>query len=155
MHLRKGHPWKPTEAIPRHVFKEPPLRGTHTTKYMPRRTFDAPWLTDTWLPREEIPSYIRSEPLGRGVRRTKYLPRRTVGMLLPKELSGISPAAMGVMTAVAVAVPLLAWGGLATAIYGAVKNKKKIRNYGIAASAVGFVTPPILVGYAVRKAAQG
>lgn len=51
-------------------------------------------------------------------------------------------AAVGVLAA----SPLLAWGGLAVAVYGAMSKNKKARNYGAVASVVGFAIPIVTVG---------
>ena len=71
------------------VLAEPALRGTLTTKYMPRKTIDAPALAPPWRTGYAFPDYLAKEPLGRGVFRTKYTPRKTVSTLIPKYLGGL------------------------------------------------------------------
>jgi len=88
MQFRQPHPWDPKYALPENVLTEPPRFGTHTTKYLARRTIDAPALPSPWKPGYAYPSYLRAEPLGRGVFRTAYTPRKTVDTLVPSYLSG-------------------------------------------------------------------
>jgi hypothetical protein len=90
MQFRKPHPWDGGYAIPDYVMSEPGLRGTHTTKYMPRRTIDAPALPPPWKPGYATPAYVNKEPLGRGVYRTKYHPRKSIDVLIPEYLGGLT-----------------------------------------------------------------
>ena len=141
MHFRHPHPWEPGYALPKHVVSEPPLRGTHTTKYKPRRSIDAPWIPSPWRTGYAYPGYLKKEPLGRGVYRTKYLPRRTVSMLPPRELDGFD-------TSKAMEYGALALGALA-ALYGMQQPKGSVRRK--QATYVGGLAAVIYIGALVNK----
>ena len=53
MFYRLPHPWNPGYAIPDYIMAEPPGRGVHRTKYLPRRTIDTTvpmYLGDDMMP---------------------------------------------------------------------------------------------------------
>lgn len=95
MQYRRPHPWDPGYAIPEYVMAEPPLRGTYTSKGIPRKTIDAPAIPPPWRTGYAYPDYVGEEPLGRGVYRTKYLPRKSTDVVVPQAVGGIAGFAEG------------------------------------------------------------
>lgn len=81
--------WHGGYALPANVLDEPIRRGTITTGYTPRGTFDDPVPSPPWDPGYALPENVRDEPLGANPIVTKYLPRRTVSSLMPPLFEGV------------------------------------------------------------------
>jgi hypothetical protein len=63
---------------------EPPGRGTLTTVWAPRKTYDNP--VPNWTGGYAIPNYIMAEPQGRGAAGTYWDQRKTIPVYVPEQL---------------------------------------------------------------------
>ena len=77
MFYRLPHPWNPGYAIPDYIMAEPPGRGVHRTKYMPRRTIDT--TVPVYLGDDTVPVGARSDMIANFGKRGSEWIMATIG----------------------------------------------------------------------------